>query len=150
QYAYLVDTQGQQLDGNILFNQMKLNPQSIGIHPEFPNKIYFGELTYEEAKQVRNLPNVVSVEKYIQTRPSVNIKNQNSVFPHNNSSTIYNMCPLHFPANSDVVELIDRTLPLYERLIKVYENNDLHDDNRKIFINSELTNKYAIKQEYYY
>lgn len=150
QYAYLVDTQGQQLDGNILFNQMKLNPQSIGIHPEFPNKIYFGELTYEEAEQVRKLPNVVSVEKYTQTRPSGNIKNQNSVFPHNNSWTIDNMGPLHIPAKGDVVELNDQTLPLYERLIKVYENNDLVVDNGKIFINGQLTNKYTIKQDYYY
>ena len=60
------------------------------------------------------------------------------------------MGPLHIPAKGDVVELNDQTLPLYERLIKVYENNDLVVDNGKIFINGQLTNKYTIKQDYYY
>jgi signal peptidase I len=41
-------------------------------------------------------------------------------------------------------------LPLYERVIRNYELNDLKTENGKIYINGKETNQYTFKMNYYW
>ena len=41
-------------------------------------------------------------------------------------------------------------MPIYERLIDVYEENDLKIKGDKIFINNEEVDKYTFKMDYYW
>ena len=41
-------------------------------------------------------------------------------------------------------------LPVYERVIKNYEGNDLKVENGKIFINGKETDTYKFKMDYYW
>jgi hypothetical protein len=51
--------------------------------------------------------------------------------------TVDNYGPIWIPAKGETVQLTLETLPLYERAIKVYENNDLRVKNGAIYINGE-------------
>jgi signal peptidase I len=48
------------------------------------------------------------------------------------------------------VELNADNLPFYERLIKVYEGNDLKIEENRIYINGVETNTYTVKMDYYF
>ena len=43
-----------------------------------------------------------------------------------------------------------KTLPLYQRIIEVYEENKLEIRNGAIFINGVQTDKYTFKMDYYW
>ena len=54
------------------------------------------------------------------------------------------------PKKGGSLQLTMDNLPLYERLIKVYENNDLEVKDGKIFINGEIADSYTFKLDYYW
>ena len=41
-------------------------------------------------------------------------------------------------------------LPIYDRIIRVYEGNTLEVKGNEIYINGEVTNKYSIQMDYYW
>jgi hypothetical protein len=41
-------------------------------------------------------------------------------------------------------------LPIYERIIDVYENNDLAVRNGEIYVNGQLAKTYTFKMDYYF
>jgi signal peptidase I len=70
----------------------------------------------------------------------------NEHFPWN----LDNMGPLVIPGAGDTLHLSVDTLPLYERLITVYEKNDLKVKGDSIYINNQLTTTYVVKMNYYF
>ena len=75
-----------------------------------------------------------------------------NLFPHRmgQMQSVDNFGPVHIPAKGEVLELNDSTLPIYRRLITVYEYNTLEVKAGKIFINGEQTDRYTVKQNYYW
>ena len=68
-------------------------------------------------------------------------------FPWN----VDNYGPVYVPKKGDVLQLDSKSIVLYERLIRVYENNDLRiTPEGKIFINGEETYTYTCKMDYYW
>ena len=61
-----------------------------------------------------------------------------------------NYGPIWIPAKGKSVALTLSNLPLYERPIKVYEDNDLQVRNGKIFINGKEAQSYTFKLDYYW
>lgn len=61
-----------------------------------------------------------------------------------------NYGPLYIPKQGDEISLTKDNLPIYERLIKVYEGNDLICRDEGFYINGIQANKYIIKQNYYF
>jgi len=57
---------------------------------------------------------------------------------------------LVIPKAGATVKLTIKTLPLYERIIDVYENNDLRVEGKNIYINNELATSYTFKMNYYW
>ena len=43
-----------------------------------------------------------------------------------------------------------KNLPIYERIIKVYEHNTMEVKDSSIYINGEKTNHYTFKMDYYF
>jgi signal peptidase I len=74
------------------------------------------------------------------------------VFPHSSKFAWNrdNYGPIVIPKKGVTVNLTVDTLPLYERLIGVYEHNDLKVKDGKIFINGQEANSYTFKQDYYW
>ena len=54
------------------------------------------------------------------------------------------------PKRGSTLHLTPENLPIYERAIRVYENNDLEVKEGKIYINGEPTEYYTFKLDYYW
>jgi len=61
-----------------------------------------------------------------------------------------NFGPIWIPVKGATVKLDTTNLCLYERIIDVYENNDLRVDGDKIFINDVQADSYTFKMDYYW
>lgn len=106
---------------------------------------YIIPLTEENAKTIRSFPNVISVE-------IAEIKEREDVFPQD-STICYNrdnFGPLTVPEKGKTVNLTLKNLPIYQRLIDVYEENDLKVKDNKIFINGKEASTYTFKMDYYF
>ena len=61
-----------------------------------------------------------------------------------------NFGPLWIPAKGKTVKIDTSNIDLYERIIDVYENNDLRIEGDKIFINNAPADSYTFKMDYYW
>jgi len=61
-----------------------------------------------------------------------------------------NFGPLRIPEEGETVNLNLKTLPLYRRVIEVYEHNTLEVKGNDIFVNGEKATTYTFKQDYYW
>lgn len=61
-----------------------------------------------------------------------------------------NYGPIWIPKKGATVKLSLANLPLYERPIRVYENNKLEGRNGQIYINDKPANSYTFKMDYYW
>jgi signal peptidase I len=65
--------------------------------------------------------------------------------------TCDNYGPIWIPAKGKTIKLTIDNLPIYERPIRVYENNDLQvTDDGRILINGEEAAEYTFKMDYYW
>jgi signal peptidase I len=105
-------------------------------------------LTADMATQLAKNSDIKSVEKILYEKGVV----QNYLFPFSPDYAwnIDNFGPIYIPKKGDVLEINKKNLPLYERLIKVYEANDLKVKGDEIYINGELASKYKVKMNYYW
>ncbi len=109
--------------------------------------VYDIPLTGEMVKQIKALPNVISVEKNISRGAS------GYTFPFDDEHYPWsadNYGKLWIPERGATVELTLENLPLYERIIDVYEQNDLKVENGVIYINGEASDSYTFKMNYYW
>lgn len=58
--------------------------------------------------------------------------------------------PLHIPAAGETVTLTTQNLPLYQRIIRNYELNELNVKGGKIYINGKETTTYTFNMNYYW
>ncbi len=74
------------------------------------------------------------------------------VFPHTSKFQWNrdNYGPIVIPKKGGTVKLTIDSLPLYERLISLYEHNKLEVKDGKIFINGQQTDSYTFKMDYYW
>ena len=74
------------------------------------------------------------------------------IFPHSNIFrwTGDNFGPLKVPSRGDTISINTLNLPLYQRIIDVYEQNELLEKDGEIYINGEPTNTYIIEMDYYF
>ncbi len=82
-----------------------------------------------------------------------NLPVTDATFPHEPKKypwTHLNYGPLWIPEQGATVALDIDNLPLYERIIKNYEENTLEVKNNQIFINGTLANSYTFKMNYYF
>ena len=75
------------------------------------------------------------------------------LFPQNRNTkwTIDNYGPIWIPAKGATVQIDLENLPFYERIIKVYEGNDLKvESDGTILINGQKAGSYTFKMDYYW
>jgi signal peptidase I len=105
-------------------------------------------LTAESAAKLKELPNVLSVEKIIQPKGFW----QPYIFPFDSTYAwnVDNFGPLYIPKAGATAQLTLANLPIYERIITAYELNSLEVKDGKIFINGKETSSYTFKMDYYW
>jgi signal peptidase I len=75
-----------------------------------------------------------------------------NIFPSNEKYpwNVDNFGPLTIPAKGATVQLTTDNLPLYKRIISVYENNKLEVKGTEIRINGEVATSYTFKMDYFW
>jgi len=144
QYTYLVRTNGTAINPKALDRlNIALDDRNV-----FSSERYMFPLTTENVEALKGFANVVEVEK-LEAEPG---EWDPMVFPHNKRYpwNIDNVGPLTVPAKGQTVQLTLETLPLYERIIRVYEGNKLDVQNNSIIINGQAADSYTFKMDYFW
>lgn len=163
QHAYTVNT-GTQLDIPSMYNTYGFLPVREMQNEKGGFTYMFQGLTDQTAKDIKTLPNVISMEENIYPKDSATISYKlnadktaytksidttQSIFPINKPWNQDWYGPLKIPKKGDVVTINQESLPTYQWIISEYEHNSLENKNGKIFINGKETNQYTIQQDYY-
>ena len=121
---------------------------NLGVTEWSNNGLYYTmALTEEAAARLEAMNNVVSITRY-------NARNAAAadVFPHDGRYpwTQDNFGPLWIPSKGSTVALTAENLPLYERIIAVYEGHDLKVDGDDIYIDGMRADTYTFAMDYYW
>lgn len=150
QTSYTVITDGQQIN-TVTLERLGLNLSELRYNPELPGYPEM-PLTAEMLEKVRAFKNVVSVEPNVDVYPPDYPDSYLTIFPFSADYkwTRDNYGPLVIPQSGVTVELTLSNLPLYSRIIRDYEGNDLKVEDGKILLNGQKTSSYIFKQDYYF
>lgn len=112
-------------------------------------------LTDNLIKKLKTLPSISEISA-IQYKEGEHMPfaggQYDDVFPHSSKFPWNrdNFGPLVIPKKGMTVQLTVDSLPLWERIIDVYEKNELKVKDGKIYINGKEENTYTFKQDYYW
>jgi len=176
QYNYFIQTDGTHLtedllsklgisvdDRAIVNNEESLEViRLLGLNEALP--IYHFPLNEEIYNRLVKISGVTQVKiepancilQAVQTSGGFNLMKfalgKNEVFPlgGHKSWTRDNYGPIWMPKKGASLELNSYNLPIYERIIRVYENNKLEVKNNVIYINDEPATTYRFKMDYYW
>jgi len=115
---------------------------------EISNTQYQFPLTVENEQKLKAMKNVLSVQPNI-----INAGNwDQNIFPFSSKYpwNVDNFGPLEIPKKGQTVKLTIDNLPIYQRIIGLYEANDLKVKDSTIYINGSVANSYTFKMDYYW
>ena len=147
------------VQANYLVRLLKPIPESLrekmdlstdGLHPSYNHKGVVEIPLTRKAKEI--LEGRKDIADTIVRRTWSTLESD-WLFPQNMNShwTVDDYGPIWIPAKGATVSLTIENLPLYERIIKVYEGNDLKvEKDGSILINGEKANSYTFKMDYYW
>ena len=150
QFKYNVITDGTGLNERML-QKKKITTESLNQVQGESDK-FVVTLTDKAAEKMKQFSQVISVEKRVQPKGYQHPWSKYPIFPNDSQYdwTVDNLGPFLIPKAGAKVELNTKTLPLYRRIIKNYEGNDLEVKEGQIFINGELATSYTFKMDYYW
>ncbi len=142
QHNYRVVTDGTRLSARLID---RLNITDWG---QAAQDVYILAMTGENATEIQRAGGVESVTRV--SRPEG--QGEQHIFPHHENFPWNedHFGPLYIPEKGATVDINLDNLPLYERIITVYEGNELTTDNNRIMINGEETDTYTFEMDYYW
>lgn len=144
QHDYTIQTNGTSLNPKAL-EKLNIAEDDRGI---VSSAQYIFPLTADNAKTLQAFANVTAVEKIIEN-PGVWDRN---IFPADERFqwNVDNFGPISIPEKGKTIPLTVDNLPLYKRIIDIYENNELEVNGNEIKINGEVATSYTFKMDYYW
>ncbi len=144
QTTYVVSTNGTTINPKA-FERLNISRSDQSM---ISGSAYLLPLTKANSEAISRFANVKEVVPYL-TRAGLFVPH---IFPYH-SSYVWNednYGPIWLPEKGSTVKLDTSNLCLYERIIDVYENNDLRVDGSTIFINNTPAESYTFKMGYYW
>ncbi|MCD6332085.1 MAG: hypothetical protein J7L89_02320 [Bacteroidales bacterium] len=143
-FDYLVEVENRQLP-EVFLRKLGLEQSEIQIYPGLG---YSMPLRSKQLPLIRQRPEVLAYHPNIlpPDQPDFNI------FPHHPHYLWNrdNFGPLIVPRQGDSVRLTLVNLPVYKRIIRVYEDNTLFIQDGNIYINNKPADYYHFKQNYFF
>ena len=132
---------------------------SSGIPPEIIGKLRISAkelldakkeitLTVLEAKEILRTGIVDSIVQKITQTKTANINFFPNAIPYDWNED--NFGPILIPKAGMTIDINEQTLPLYKKIIRDYEKNELSKEGSKIFINGKEASSYTFEQDYYW
>ncbi len=150
QNTYTVVVSGQRLNSKIL-DEIGVNESEVFYDQSLPGYRNL-PLTAEGLERIEGLSAVKSVEPNFFRKGDDSSEGYLRIFPFDPSCdwTRDNYGPLWIPAKGETVRLDASTLPLYRRIIEVYEDHELEVRDGVTYIDGERTDSYTFAQDYYF
>jgi len=144
QYDYSVKTNGTALNPKAL-EKLNIAEDDRGV---YSSEQFIFPLTQENVGKIKEFTNVTAVDIILE-EPG---KWDAQIFPsaQNYQWNVDNFGPLTIPAKGKTVQLTIDNLPLYKRIISVYEGNRLEVNGAEIKINGSVATSYTFKMDYYW
>ncbi|HSV87544.1 MAG TPA: signal peptidase I [Bacteroidales bacterium] len=141
-HNYKVTTDGTPLSPRIFERNRITNWRRVA------EDIYYMEISRSVAEELSNLGNVMDIEKMVKPDGwfEPHIFPYSIEFPWNED----NYGPIVIPKAGVTIDLTTSNLPLFERIIDVYEGNDLDVRNGQIYINGQPSDSYTFRLNYYW
>ena len=138
QYKYLVTIQGNSLNSSAM-EKLDIAPEDI----EGSGSRMIISLTTEKYKKMEGMKFITSKERI--TWPKED--RDPNIFPSDDQYTwnLDNFGPLWVPKKGATISLTTKNLPLYRRIIDVYEENDLKVKDGVIYINGKAASEYTFQ-----
>lgn len=149
QFTYIVYTDGSGPISDEEFRKIDITEYSPIAQVSGAYEVY---TTKSRAAQLKALPNVASVNNYFHNSPEEFEGSEYTYYPYH-SDFKYNQDnygPIIIPSKGMTITLNKDNYLLYERCIRVYENNSLEIINGKAFINGVEAKEYTFKMDYYW
>jgi signal peptidase I len=127
-------------NGNVILSSLQYPMNENNTY----NPVYYLPLTVAALNQIRHFPNVLEVIE------------DPDLFSHQVYPKAYthwtrdDYGPIYIPRKGATVAVNLENYPLYERLIRTYEGNDLQVKDSTIYINGEIATEYTFKMNYYW
>ena len=146
QFNYFITSPEGRID-SLLIRNYNISSYDIEFNPY--NSIYELPLTQESFEELLNEPMVKGLRRY--ENASSTLTNL-QIFPSDQRFywTEDNFGSLIVPSAGTTITLSDENLPLYRRIITVYENNSLEIRNGLYYINGHQTSTYTFCMNYYF
>ncbi|NOZ33795.1 MAG: signal peptidase I [Chlorobi bacterium] len=143
---HIIMKPGKSLNPKALYD-MGISKEDFGYSGQYPVEGYVLPLTEEYLKKIEKFKSVKEVVKMVEDSGVYNP----DIIPHspNFKWNVDNLGPLYIPEKGRTIKIDTFNLPLYRRIIEVYEGNNLKVENGKIFINGKETGEYTFKMNYY-
>lgn len=150
QMTYTVLTNGTPINSRTL-DKIGLNVRELWYDSSLPGYPAM-PLTSSMVDEVRSCSNVVELTLNIDSYPPDYPDSHLSIFPFSEDFrwTRDNFGPLWIPSKGSTVKLTEDKLPLYERIIREYEDSELEVRGGVIYIDGEAVTEYTFKQDYYF
>lgn len=105
-------------------------------------------MTREMVARLRSNPNIDSVVKTNEPQGVYRgaFPQKPNFYPWNND----NFGPIYLPEKGASVKIDYKTIPLYKKIIRDYEYNEVEVNGTTVLINGEVANSYTFKQDYYW
>ncbi len=105
-------------------------------------------LTQQMVKALRDNPAIDSVVRTIEPKGEYAgaFPQKPNLYPWNND----NFGPIYIPKAGVTVAINHETIPLYKKIIRDYEKNDVRVSGQKVFINDQEASSYTFRQDYYW
>ncbi|MDR2009262.1 MAG: signal peptidase I [Bacteroidales bacterium] len=144
QYNYRITTDGSNIPDRVFKDNDIYKSDIIRIS----NSSFILPLTEANYEKFSKMPLIKQVSKDIKPKGEPYFR----IFPH---SRLHDwnedwLGPIYIPEAGVTIELTMENIPVYERIIGYYEDNDLKIENNKFYINGEETTKYTFKMNYYW
>lgn len=147
QYQYHVITDGSAL------NEKNLRDNGIEYYNLMAHHgVYIMHLNQENLEKIKRIKSVRKVEKNIMEKGM--LSNQGGMyFPPDTKRYPWNVDwygPLQVPKKGETIRLTTENIALYERIIRLYEGNQLEIRDGIFYINGKPADSYTFRMNYYW
>ncbi len=143
EFQYLIKASGNQLNPRML-DELDVTDR---VWPVGPGE-FVATLTDNAAAQIAKVKGIESVTELLEQKGKWDKETfpYSSQYPWNRD----NYGPIWIPKSGVTIDINLQNLPLYERIIRNYELNDLKVKDGRIYINGKEESQYTFKMNYYW
>ncbi len=153
QIKYLVETNGQQLDEDVMKEEYGVDVTDPNVIEAKGKNLFQMQLTAQALQKMQSAGIIKNAKPMVEDPLTMDPRFWGQVlFPYDTAYkwTVDYFGPLWVPKKGSTITLTPQNYSTYQRVIQVYEHNDLEMRDGKFYINKKEVTTYTFKMNYYW